>query len=65
MNFLTKHIDAIRKLCSKHYVKQLYAFGSVLTHRFDTDSDVALIVDFDSVTVEDYAEQLLRPQVLP
>jgi len=56
MNFLAKHIDAIRNLCSRHHVKQLYAFGSVLTDQFGADSDVDLIVDFDAVKLEDYAD---------
>ena len=40
----------------KHHVGQLHAFGSVLTERFDADSDVDLIVDFNVMKLEDYAD---------
>jgi predicted nucleotidyltransferase len=34
----------------------LYAFGSVLTPNFNTNSDVDLIVDFKDIDVKDYAD---------
>ena len=43
-------------LCRQHHVKKLYAFGSVLTKRFDNNSDVDLIVSFNDIPVEDYAD---------
>lgn len=47
---------AITKLCETHKVKKLYAFGSVLTESFNTDSDVDLIVEFGTINLEDYAD---------
>ncbi len=47
MNFLDGHIERIVELCRLHKVKSLYAFGSVLTPRFNEDSDVDLLVDFN------------------
>ncbi len=37
-------------------MKQLYAFGSILTERFNTNSDIDLIVDFNPLEIEDYAD---------
>ncbi len=37
-------------------MKSLYAFGSVLTDKFNDDSDIDLIVDFAHLNVEDYAD---------
>jgi uncharacterized protein len=37
-------------------VKKLYAFGSVLTDKFDDNSDIDLIVDFEPMDVESYAD---------
>jgi predicted nucleotidyltransferase len=37
-------------------VKKLYAFGSVLTDTFNKDSDVDLIVTFEDIPVENYAD---------
>jgi predicted nucleotidyltransferase len=56
MTLLDKHIIDIRKLCSDHKVRQLYAFGSVLTTKFNNESDVDLVVDFDPIDVALYAD---------
>jgi predicted nucleotidyltransferase len=56
MNRLDQFVPAIIKLCEIHKVKSLYAFGSVLTDRFNKESDIDLIVDFSNITVEEYAD---------
>ena len=56
MNILDQYSIDIDKLCASHRVKSLYAFGSVLTDKFNADSDVDLIVDFESIAVENYAD---------
>jgi predicted nucleotidyltransferase len=56
MNTLETYENAIRKLCETHKVKTLYAFGSVLTDKFNKGSDIDLIVDFSTIAVEDYAD---------
>ena len=56
MNRLETHASDIIKLCETHKVKSLYAFGSVLTDNFNTESDIDLIVEFSNIEVEDYAD---------
>ena len=56
MNRLSVYKDQINELCVSHKVKSLYAFGSVLTSDFDTNSDIDLIVDFKDVDVNDYVD---------
>lgn len=56
MTILEKHINDINQLCSTHKVRQLYAFGSVLTDKFNRDSDIDLIVDFEPVELSQYAD---------
>lgn len=55
-----KRIDTyspdIAKLCVAHKVKTLYAFGSVLTDKFNDESDIDFVVDFRNIPVEDYAD---------
>lgn len=53
---LQAFIPQIIKLCKGHKVKSLYAFGSVLTDKFNDESDIDLIVDFVNMEVEDYAD---------
>lgn len=56
MNFFNNYLPKIISLCKKHKVKKLFAFGSVLTNRFTDKSDIDLVVDFDYVSLEDYAD---------
>jgi predicted nucleotidyltransferase len=56
VTILEDHIEEIKRLCSKHNVKQLYVFGSVISNKFNDKSDVDLIVDFDSIDVAYYAD---------
>jgi uncharacterized protein len=56
MNRLETYTADITKLCENHKVKSLYAFGSILTDRFNIESDIDLIVDFSNIEVEDYAD---------
>ncbi len=56
MNPIEKYTFLITKLCESHKVKNLYAFGSVLTDKFNSESDIDLIVDFEALDVLDYAD---------
>ena len=56
MNTLQNHSANISKLCEIHKVKTLYAFGSVLTDKFNAESDIDLMVDFQPFDVLDYAD---------
>jgi predicted nucleotidyltransferase len=54
MNLILEKASAINKLCEKHKVKRLYAFGSVLTDSFNAESDVDFLVDFKAGKIEKY-----------
>lgn len=56
MNELEKHITEIRQLCLQYKVKRLYAFGSILTNKFNKDSDIDFIVDFEQLDLNQYAD---------
>jgi predicted nucleotidyltransferase len=47
MTLLNNLISEISALCKAHKVKYLYAFGSVLNEKFNEDSDIDLVVDFE------------------
>lgn len=53
---INKRIDSIKRLCKKYKVISLYAFGSILTPRFNDKSDIDLLVEFDkkSIKLENY-----------
>ena len=56
MNPLNSHALDILRLCKTYKVKTLYAFGSVLTDKFNSGSDIDLIVEFQPLNVLDYAD---------
>jgi len=47
-------LDKITALCKHHSVLNLYVFGSVLTPRFSSDSDIDFLVHFDTKDITDY-----------
>ena len=53
---LNTYFKDINKLCRQHQVKKLYVFGSALTNNFNENSDVDLIVEFNTLKVEEYAD---------
>lgn len=60
MKLIEVNIAKIIELCKKYKVRKLYVFGSILTDRFNNDSDIDFSVDFDSESIEknnlDWAE---------
>lgn len=46
----------MQKLCKNHKVKTLYSFGSVNTTRFSAESDVDLMVEFDTDDPIEYTD---------
>ncbi len=57
MHLINDNIQKIFSLCRKYNVHKLYAFGSVLTDRFNEHSDVDILVNFNSdITYHNYAD---------
>lgn len=57
MHLIKDNIQKLYALCRKHKVGKLYAFGSILTSRFNEYSDVDILVDFNSdIDHENYAD---------
>ena len=58
MKLIELNKQRIVALCKKHKVSKLFAFGSILTDKFNDESDVDLLVDFDRTQIDllDYAE---------
>lgn len=56
MNLIEKHRKELDKACHAHKVDRLYVFGSVLTDKFNSGSDIDFIVSIYSEDPIDYAE---------
>lgn len=53
---IEKNMEQITTLCRRYKVRSLSVFGSILTPRFNQNSDVDLVVDFEDVAPADYAD---------
>ena len=49
-------MEKIRLLCLKHKVNKLFVFGSVLNDSFTDESDIDLVVDFEKIDLNEYAD---------
>lgn len=58
MHLIEKNIDKISALCRKYKVAKLWVFGSILTPRFNDQSDIDFSVLFkkDEINLLDYAD---------
>ena len=56
MKLLQENIDAINRLCKKNKVKSLFAFGSILTNKFNPESDIDLLVLLEADNPIEYTD---------
>lgn len=60
MNVLiSNNISSIKTICKTHHVSKLWVFGSVCTNKFSDKSDIDLLVSFEPMDYEDYADNYL------
>lgn len=61
MKLIELNMDKIVALCKKYKVAKLWVFGSILTDRFNDNSDVDFSVTFDkkNIPLLDYADNYL------
>lgn len=60
MHLINDNIHKLKALCKKYKVSKLYVFGSILTSRFNDDSDVDLLVNFTpEIDHNNYADNFL------
>lgn len=56
MDFIKSYYQNIQSLCLQYHVLKLYVFGSILTKRFNSESDIDFLVEFDQIELQDYAD---------
>jgi predicted nucleotidyltransferase len=49
MNPVVENIDKIRQACLEHNIEQLFFFGSVNTDKFNEQSDIDILVQFNDL----------------
>lgn len=53
MKLIEINMAKIAELCRRFHVRRLFVFGSILTDRFNDESDVDFVVDFDRSKIAD------------
>ncbi len=59
MDIIQKNINSLVALCNTHKVRELYIFGSILTPRFNKDSDIDFLVQFDNIDILEYFDNYM------
>lgn len=49
-------LDKIATICKTHHVMELFLFGSALTEKFNSESDIDLAVNFKLTEISNYAD---------
>ena len=55
MNDVELNIGTIKDLCENHEVDRLYLFGSILSNKFNSKSDIDFLVKFKNIDLLQYA----------
>jgi predicted nucleotidyltransferase len=56
MELIEKFRKTVEEICSKFKVEELYVFGSILSTKFNSKSDIDFIVSIESEDPIEYAE---------
>lgn len=56
IEFIKNRIEEVHSLCEKLNVEKLWVFGSANSLKFNAESDIDILVSFEKMSIEDYAE---------
>jgi uncharacterized protein len=56
MGLIENYKEQIQRLCENNKVKSLYSFGSVNSTKFNNESDIDLLVDFETSDPFEYSD---------
>ena len=52
---ITNNLPQIKSICETHHVRELYVFGSAVTDKFEEESDIDFVIDFEGVEEKEFA----------
>ena len=53
---VTDRMDELKKLCGTYNVKSMYVFGSVCTDKFNDNSDIDILISFETLSIDQYTD---------
>ena len=60
MKLIEDNKQKLIQLCIKYNVKELYLFGSILTKKFDKNSDIDMLIQFSAIELKDYFDNYMN-----
>jgi len=60
MNVVEQNIKAISVLCQRHKVDRLFVFGSILSNKFQAESDLDFLVKFGDIALYYYFDNYME-----
>ena len=54
--FIRDKIEDLKILCQKYDVKTMHVFGSASTDKFNSESDVDILIAFKDISIEQYTD---------
>ena len=59
MNIIDHNLIALSVLCKRYRVEELFLFGSALTDKFNSKSDIDLLVQFENIDLLEYFDNYM------
>jgi len=59
VNIVEKNRNNLIELCNQYKVRELYVFGSVITDKFNKNSDIDLLVQFENIDILKYFDNYM------
>lgn len=59
MTLITQNQQKLNQLCLQYNVQQLYLFGSVLTDKFNENSDIDMLIQFENMDLKHYFDNFM------
>ncbi len=53
---IRENLQNVKQICQEYQICKLWVFGSVMTDKFNDESDIDLLVSFKEMSFEDYAD---------
>ena len=53
---VTDRMEELKMLCDTYNVKSMYVFGSVCTDKFNDNSDIDILISFDTLSIDQYTD---------
>ena len=55
-SLIVTNLNKLKQLCRNYDIKTMYLFGSACNDRFNSDSDIDILISFKDISIERYTD---------